>query len=164
MVFEPRDSAWRTGWRPHDCQEAGRWVSPISSLCGTLLSDKRSRTTPDLSHVFLIAWRGAQNNKDVFACVSVLVGHLWSSTFCAHLHLKKSVLVQVTSSWSFLVCSSCVSERAFLCMAKVWTAYAWLERGAVSQWVGASVWVRAFYCYKTLTLLQGTLTPRPRLV
>lgn len=70
----------------------GGTVSPISSLCGMLLSDNRSCTTPDLSHVLLVAWRTTQDNGDVFSCVHAFVWgegeptrwHLWLGTFCAH--------------------------------------------------------------------------------
>lgn len=51
----------------------GGTVSPISSLCGPLLSDKRSCTTPDLSHVLLIACQATQDNKDVFGRVCLFV-------------------------------------------------------------------------------------------
>lgn len=28
MMLKPRDTAWRTGWRPHDCRQAGRHRLP----------------------------------------------------------------------------------------------------------------------------------------
>lgn len=32
MMLKPRDTAWRTGWRPHDCPQAGRPRLPHQAL------------------------------------------------------------------------------------------------------------------------------------
>lgn len=45
--------------------------SHVSSLCGTLLSDERSRTTPNSSHVLLIACPATHDSEDEFRVTSV---------------------------------------------------------------------------------------------
>lgn len=45
--------------------------SHISALCGTLLSDERSRTTPNSSHVLLIACPATHDSEDEFRVTSV---------------------------------------------------------------------------------------------
>lgn len=32
MMLKPRDAAWRTEWRPHDCRRAGEAQTPTSAL------------------------------------------------------------------------------------------------------------------------------------
>ena len=79
----------RRGERDGDLMTANRrrgTVSPISSLCGTLLSDKRSCTTPDLSHVLLIARRATQHNGDVFGRLCVWEGEGGRIHNCDRVH------------------------------------------------------------------------------
>lgn len=143
---------WR-GERDGDLMTANRQdrrggtVSPISSLCGTLLSDNRSCTTPDLSHVLLVAWRATQDNGDVFACVCVCLSkgertrwHLRLGTFCAHLPPKTYVCC--INSYPFL-CLSCVCARwcALVCISLL--HWAGGEVLCPCEWV-CRVWVKAF--------------------
>lgn len=108
----------RRGERDGDLMTANRQdrrggtVSPISSLCGTLLSDNRSCTTPDLSHVLLVAWRATQDNGDVFSCVCVLFGARESERvdIYGRVHF---VLVFLTETY---VC--CISSYPFLCLSR----------------------------------------------
>ena len=98
-----------TSWLPTG---GGGTVSPISSLCGTLLSDKRSCTTPDLSHVLLIARRATQDNRDVFGrlCVFVWAGGASASVTGCILCSSSSdhMFVEFISFlYFFCLCSSC---------------------------------------------------------
>lgn len=120
-------NAMEASWLPTN-RTGGEAQSPPSALCGRLLSDKRSRTTPDLSHVLLVAWRATQN-RDV--CLFELVWmrrHLWLGKFCARLHHRNMCL----SSYAVLVWSVSLSY------ARVWKHVLGWKRGAVSLCVGVS--------------------------
>lgn len=63
----------RRGERDGDLMTADRQGgtdSHVSSLCGTLLSDERSRTTPNSSHVLLIACPATHDSEDEFRVTS----------------------------------------------------------------------------------------------
>lgn len=107
--------------------------SHISALCGTLLSDERSRTTPDSSHVLLIA---THDSKDEFRVTSVRLREGNTVTFVLVFYLKIHVSPLVRGA----------KGRAEL---------------RPSEWV-CLVWVKALWCFKTPTLLRGTLIPSPR--
>lgn len=101
MMLKPRDTAWRTGWRPHDCP-----ASRISPLCGTLLSAERSRTTPNSSHTLFNSCPATHDGEDEFGHVCAFA--IWEGDFVpgyisAHLLFKNArvparVLLQLAFS------------------------------------------------------------------
>lgn len=153
--WKPRDAPWRTRWRPHDCPQAGRpslprqplsvgrfclprghAQLPVQVMCSSL--HVRQHMTARLTLVPSLG-RGKQS-------------HLLLGTIsCSSSVLKKMLVWPLVSFSSFLplACLFLHSSR---------------KSRAVSQRVGVFGLGQGFQCFKTPTLLWGTLIPNPRTV